>query len=158
MRYLADLGVKLDEVVVLAILTELSAPSMGEFSREGFTEGWKRHQYVSLPLFSLPQCLKKLFPFAETLIVFTAPKPFPNNRATSPAFAANYPQCQTSLKRYTDTPSVSRSPQAKNPSPSTPRSSIGVFFLTRPRSLGRHPRLHGWTGGSLTWRDDGARE
>ena len=44
MRYLGDLGVKLDEVVLLAVLTELSAPTMGELSRGGFLEGWKTHQ------------------------------------------------------------------------------------------------------------------
>ena len=41
MRYLGDLGVKLDEVVLLAVLTELSAPTMGELSRNGFVDGWK---------------------------------------------------------------------------------------------------------------------
>ena len=46
MRYLGDLGVKLDEVVVLAVLGELSAPTMGELTRSGFVEGWKTHQYV----------------------------------------------------------------------------------------------------------------
>ena len=40
MKYLADLGVKLDEVVVLAVLTELGAPTMGEFTRDGFVNGW----------------------------------------------------------------------------------------------------------------------
>lgn len=44
MRYLGDLGVKLDDVVVLAILTELSAPTMGELTREGFVGGWKKIQ------------------------------------------------------------------------------------------------------------------
>lgn len=48
MRYLGDVGVKLDEVVVLAVLSELSAPTMGELTRNGFVEGWKTHQYVSL--------------------------------------------------------------------------------------------------------------
>ena len=47
MRYLTDLGVKLDEVVVLAILTELGAPTMGEFTRDGFISGWQNHRYVS---------------------------------------------------------------------------------------------------------------
>lgn len=47
MRYLGDLGVKLDDVVVLAILTELSAPTMGELTREGFVGGWTKLQYVS---------------------------------------------------------------------------------------------------------------
>ena len=46
MRYLTDLGVKLDEVVVLAILTELGAPTMGEFTRDGFISGWQNHRYV----------------------------------------------------------------------------------------------------------------
>ena len=50
MRYLTDLGVKLDEVVVLAILTELGAPTMGEFTREGFVSGWQSHRYA-LPVF-----------------------------------------------------------------------------------------------------------
>ena len=49
MRYLTDLGVKLDEVVVLAILTELGAPTMGEFTRDGFISGWQNHRYVSIP-------------------------------------------------------------------------------------------------------------
>lgn len=48
MRYLGDLGVKLDDVVVLAILTELSAPTMGELTRDGFVGGWKKIQWVSL--------------------------------------------------------------------------------------------------------------
>lgn len=46
MRYLTDLGVKLDEVVVLSILTELGAPTMGEFTRDGFVHGWQNHRYV----------------------------------------------------------------------------------------------------------------
>ena len=40
MRYLQDLGVKLDEPVLLAVLAELNAPTMGEFTREGFVDGW----------------------------------------------------------------------------------------------------------------------
>lgn len=40
-KYLGDLGVNLDEVAVLAILTELAAPTMGELTREGFINGWK---------------------------------------------------------------------------------------------------------------------
>ena len=45
MRYLGDLGVKLDEVVLLAVLTELSAPTMGELARSGFVDGWKTRRY-----------------------------------------------------------------------------------------------------------------
>lgn len=46
MRYLTDLGIKLDEVVVLAVLTELGAPTMGEFTRDGFVSGWQNHRYI----------------------------------------------------------------------------------------------------------------
>lgn len=44
MKYLQDLGVKLDEVVVLAVLTELEAPTMGEFTRDGFIDGWTKNR------------------------------------------------------------------------------------------------------------------
>ena len=40
MKYLDDLGVKLDEPAVLAVLTEVCAPSMAELTRDGFTSGW----------------------------------------------------------------------------------------------------------------------
>ena len=50
MRYLTDLGVKLDEVVVLAVLTELGAPTMGEFTRDGFLSGWQNHRYAFIPM------------------------------------------------------------------------------------------------------------
>ena len=40
-NYLKDIGVELDEVAVLAILTEISAPTMGEISRKGFIDGWR---------------------------------------------------------------------------------------------------------------------
>jgi len=45
MRYLQDLGLKLDEPVLLAVLTELGAPTMGEFTREGFLNGWTNLRY-----------------------------------------------------------------------------------------------------------------
>ena len=41
MRYFADLQVNLDDVVALAIAEALSAPTLGEFTREGFVQGWK---------------------------------------------------------------------------------------------------------------------
>ncbi|KAI4139065.1 MAG: hypothetical protein LQ341_004374 [Variospora aurantia] len=41
MHYLGDLGLSLEEPVVLAVLTELDAPTMGELARKGFVEGWK---------------------------------------------------------------------------------------------------------------------
>ena len=46
MRYLQDLGVKLDEPVLLTILTELGAPTMGELTRQEFVDGWTRMRYV----------------------------------------------------------------------------------------------------------------
>lgn len=46
MRYLQDLGLSLEEPVVLAILTELAAPTMGELTRSGFIDGWKRLRYA----------------------------------------------------------------------------------------------------------------
>ncbi|KAL8793961.1 MAG: hypothetical protein Q9195_003474 [Heterodermia aff. obscurata] len=48
MRYLGDLGVKLDEVVLLAVLTELSAPTMGELSRSGFVDGWRTRRATDI--------------------------------------------------------------------------------------------------------------
>ncbi|KAL9121418.1 MAG: hypothetical protein Q9187_002020, partial [Circinaria calcarea] len=47
-KYLGDLGVNLDEVAVLAILTELNAPIMGELSRESFVSYWLFHNADSL--------------------------------------------------------------------------------------------------------------
>ena len=42
MRYLQDLGIQLDEPVLLTVLAELGAPTMGELTRTGFIEGWIR--------------------------------------------------------------------------------------------------------------------
>ncbi|KAI9810537.1 MAG: Scaffold-type E3 ligase [Pycnora praestabilis] len=41
MKYLRDLDVSLDEVIVLAVSEALSSPTMGEFTRTGFLDGWK---------------------------------------------------------------------------------------------------------------------
>ena len=49
MRYLQDLGLKLDEAVLLAVLTEISAPTMGEMTRTGFVDGWKALKYALSP-------------------------------------------------------------------------------------------------------------
>ncbi|MCJ1417154.1 Scaffold-type E3 ligase [Xylographa parallela] len=49
MKYLTDLTVSLDEPAVLAILTELSAPTMGELTRDGFLAGWRALGADSLP-------------------------------------------------------------------------------------------------------------
>jgi len=48
MKYLGDLHVKLDEAVVLAVLTELNAPTMGEFSRGPFIDGWVKNRAETL--------------------------------------------------------------------------------------------------------------
>ncbi|KAL9058883.1 MAG: hypothetical protein Q9206_001716 [Seirophora lacunosa] len=49
MRYLGDLGLSLEEPVVLAVLTELDAPTMGELTRKGFVDGWKKHRASDMP-------------------------------------------------------------------------------------------------------------
>lgn len=41
MRYLGDIGVKLDEVACFGIFELLKSPSMGEFTRQSFLEGWR---------------------------------------------------------------------------------------------------------------------
>lgn len=47
MRYLQDLGVQLDEPALLSVLTELDAPTMGEFTRDGFINGWSNMRFVA---------------------------------------------------------------------------------------------------------------
>lgn len=41
MKYFGALHVQLDEVACLAISELLKSPSMGEFNREKFVNGWK---------------------------------------------------------------------------------------------------------------------
>ncbi|KAI9799871.1 MAG: Scaffold-type E3 ligase [Piccolia ochrophora] len=41
MKYLSDLKIQLDDIAVLAIGEALQAPTMGEFTREGFVNGWR---------------------------------------------------------------------------------------------------------------------
>ncbi|KAG8530475.1 uncharacterized protein KY384_004978 [Bacidia gigantensis] len=48
MKYLQDLGVQLDEPVLLTVLAELGAPTMGELTRQGFVEGWTRMRADSM--------------------------------------------------------------------------------------------------------------
>ncbi|KAI9930479.1 Scaffold-type E3 ligase [Aspergillus wentii] len=40
-KYLGDINVQLDEVACLGIAELLKSPSMGEFTREGFVNGWR---------------------------------------------------------------------------------------------------------------------
>lgn len=41
MKYFGDIKVELDEVCCFGIAELLKSPSMGEFTREGFLEGWR---------------------------------------------------------------------------------------------------------------------
>lgn len=45
MKYLGDLNVKLDEITCLGIAEICKCPAMGEFTREGFVEGWLQYEY-----------------------------------------------------------------------------------------------------------------
>ena len=42
MRYLQDLGVNLDNAELLVPLEIIQAPALGEMSKEGFINGWKK--------------------------------------------------------------------------------------------------------------------
>lgn len=45
MKYLQDLQINLDDIAVLIVGEALQSPTMGEFTREGFTTGWKNLRY-----------------------------------------------------------------------------------------------------------------
>ncbi|RWQ94660.1 Cullin binding-domain-containing protein [Paecilomyces variotii] len=49
MKYLGDIQVDLDEVCCFGIAELLKSPSMGEFTREGFIEGWRTAGCDSIP-------------------------------------------------------------------------------------------------------------
>lgn len=66
MRYMADLQVDLDDVATLAIAEALSSPTMGEFNREGFVQGWKSSKLASRSLMELYHKLMAP-PSADTL-------------------------------------------------------------------------------------------
>lgn len=46
MKYFQDLEVALDEIVVLGVAELCQCPAMGEFTKEGFLNGWKLVRYV----------------------------------------------------------------------------------------------------------------
>lgn len=48
MRFLGDIHVQLDEVTCLGIAELLKSPSMGEFTREGFVNGWRTVGYACI--------------------------------------------------------------------------------------------------------------
>lgn len=118
MRYLGDLGVKLDDVVVLAILTELSAPTMGELTRDGFVSGWKKLQYVSLS--SPASCIWTEY----TLLVRKAdwPSPFAQWR--------HYTQTTVPYRRF---------PPKTDLNPWLLQESIQIYFQARPHSWPKIP-------------------
>jgi hypothetical protein len=65
MKYFGDIKVGLEEVVCLAIAELLQSPSVGEFKREEFVNGWKAVKYV---------CSSPTVPyFAATIIPVTLP-------------------------------------------------------------------------------------
>lgn len=47
MAYLQSINVGLEEPTVIVIAELLKAPTMGEFAREGFVDGWKALQYTT---------------------------------------------------------------------------------------------------------------
>jgi hypothetical protein len=47
MKFLEAIQVQLDEVACLGIAELLKSPSMGEFTRAGFVDGWKSVSYVT---------------------------------------------------------------------------------------------------------------
>ncbi|CAL5873225.1 uncharacterized protein PFLUO_LOCUS7494 [Penicillium psychrofluorescens] len=49
MKYLGDLQVQLDEVACLAVAELLKCPSMGEFTRDEFVNGWREVSCDTLP-------------------------------------------------------------------------------------------------------------
>lgn len=118
MRYLGDLGVKLDDVVVLAILTELSAPTMGELTRDGFVGGWKKLQYVSLS--SPASCISKEY----TLLVRKADWPSPLHQRR------HYTQTTVRYRRF---------PPKTDLKPWLLQESIQIYFQTRPHSWPKIP-------------------
>lgn len=52
MKYLGDIQVRLDEVACFGVAELVKSPSMGEFTREGFVEGWRASRYVVSPVSS----------------------------------------------------------------------------------------------------------
>lgn len=46
MKFLESIQVQLDEVACLGVFEMCQSPSMGEFTRQGFVDGWKTARYV----------------------------------------------------------------------------------------------------------------
>lgn len=48
-KFCADLGVDPEDVVMLAVAYELQSPSVGEWTRKGWVDGWKKLECDSIP-------------------------------------------------------------------------------------------------------------
>lgn len=46
MKYLGDLEVKLDEITCLGVAELCKCPAVGEFTRDGFIDGWTVLEYA----------------------------------------------------------------------------------------------------------------
>jgi DCN1-like protein 1/2 len=49
-NYIQDLGVALEDPVVLALAYKLDAPTMGQFPKQRFIKGWQSMKWVSMSL------------------------------------------------------------------------------------------------------------
>jgi DCN1-like protein 1/2 len=56
MKFLEEIQVRLDEVVCLGIAELLKSPSMGEFTRQEFVDGWKGVGYIYIYIYILYMC------------------------------------------------------------------------------------------------------
>lgn len=147
MRYLTDLGVKLDEAVLLAVLTELNAPTMGELTREGFVNGWTNRRYGTLP----PTLIYRF-------LTPTVPKPSQNNSKTFPVYAARSPPTPPSSSASIKPHFSSREPRAQKSSRSKRQSNTGASSSQSPPLAGRPPQHRGWSGGSNIWKPNSKRQ
>jgi hypothetical protein len=159
-KYLGDIKVQLDEVVCLGIAELLRSPSMGEFTREGFVDGWKNVKYVCSLLGSYPSS------FGHHPIFPVSNRPFFPNEAvtrckskphTQPPFAPVFLTNQTSSAASTATHSFSAASQAsatllsKSPQNSGDSSSRAKAAASRGTRLQRP----GSIGGLNLWKAPG---
>lgn len=66
MKFFGDIQVQLDEVACFGVAELLKSPSMGEFTREGFVNGWKSVGFVFLFLIFPPPRA------CESILIFKA--------------------------------------------------------------------------------------
>lgn len=106
MRYLQDIGIGLEEPTVLVVAELLQAPTMGEFSRDGFVEGWKACGYIPKLLPCNPPRLTNLTNSCDTL---------EKQRARVPALRSSFENDEAVFKKvYLFTYNFARSPNQKS--------------------------------------------